>query len=41
MASINTLYYTNPKLRDEWDDVNETMKQYIPVSEKVMSKGLI
>jgi len=38
MANITTLYYTNPELRDEWDDDIEKMKKYIPVRDKVKWK---
>ena len=29
MANKTTLYYTNPELRDEWDDDIEKMKQLV------------
>ena len=38
MADKTTLYFTNPELRDEWDDDIEKMKQYIPVRDKVKWK---
>ena len=33
-----SLYFTNPELRNEWDDVLQKMKEYIPVKNKVRWK---
>lgn len=38
MEDTTSLYYTNPELRDEWDDDIEKMKKYIPVKDKVKWK---